>query len=419
MRVLSIIAEYNPFHAGHAFQIQQAREKSQADFVVVIMSGDFVQRGKPAIMDKYLRTRLALLGGADLVLELPVWMATASAADFARGAVSILDGLGCVDVLCFGSEKGDLDLLQEAADCFLTEPPVYKETLKSLLSQGRSFPRARKEAWETMSQKSGAFLDLPNNILGIAYLMALKQQNSSIRPLTIQRRGMFHSKELPSHAQGTADAPVFASATAIRACLLEAASGGRPLPVKSLPYEKEQQALLLREYRKGFPVAEETFWPLLKARLLDRADQAEIYADFSTELANRLKNCYFTAGSYEELASSLKTAAFTRSRIDRALLHLLLGITQKDILTFKQSEEALYARVLGFRKEQAAVLSQIRQTSRLPVLTRALMPDTLTSLAKRSYALDVYGANLYESMKCIQYPGTTPIHEYRQKLIVL
>lgn len=414
MSTVAIIAEYNPFHTGHAYQISEARRLTGADYVLVIMSGDFVQRGAPAVMDKYFRTRLALDGGADFVLELPVWMATSSSADFAEGAIAVLDALGCVDFLCFGSEAGELPLLEQAASLFLTEPASFKNALKEQLSQGRSFPKARKTAWEAATGENGDFLDLPNNILGISYLMALRKLNSPVKPVTVTRKGSFHSTGLNQE---------YASASAIRKELIQyfITFQNTGFPERIRPYLcSEQTAEWFRqEYGISYPIDTNDFWPVLKAGLLSKAGYAECFSDFPVELANRLKSCHFTCTSYNELAENLKTAAFTRSRIDRCLMHLLLDIKQEDVDLIKEAGTALYARILGFRKSSAVLMKEMSEKSRIPVLTKAMPPENLSEPAAISYGMDVCAANLYESMKCLKYPGKKPVHEYRQKIIVV
>lgn len=412
MSTVGIIAEYNPFHTGHAYQISEARRITAAKHVVVIMSGDFVQRGAPAIMDKYMRTRLALDGGADCVLELPVWMATASASDFAEGGIAILESLGCIDYLCFGSEAGNLPLLMQAASLFLEEPPEFKKVLKEQLSRGKSFPKARKSAWEAATGESGDFLDLPNNILGISYLMALKKRNSRIMPVTIARKGSFHSTELNRE---------FASASALRYRLLREAADDSAFPPSIRPYLSSDQALLQmqREYGVSYPMDMNDFWPILKTKLLTQADSAELFEDFPTELANRLKACHFTCTCYEELAEHLKTAAFTRSRIDRCLIHLLLDIYREQINILKENGSAFYARVLGFNKSHTDLLKDMTLQGRIPILTKSMPPDNLSGPAALSYAMDTRAANLYECVKSLKYPQKKPVHEYRQKIIVI
>lgn len=218
MTITAVIAEYNPFHNGHAYQLAKARELTGADYLVVIMSGDFVQRGAPAILDQHDRAELALLGGADLILQLPCHFALGSAQHFARGAVSLLTALGCVDFLCFGSEYGDTAPFLELADVLLHEPEEYRELLSGLLRNGLSFPTARAQALSAYFSDSASFSSLskeeldtflkePNNILGIEYVQALLLSQSRIRPVTIRREGSgYHEGALFTHALPSATA---------------------------------------------------------------------------------------------------------------------------------------------------------------------------------------------------------------------
>ena len=201
-KAVGIIAEYNPFHKGHEYQIQQAKEQTGANIAIILMSGDFVQRGTPAIFAKHQRTAMALLGGADIVFELPSFYACGSAEYFSSGAVSVFNALNSIDFLCFGSESGEIDTCRFLGKLLADEPKLYKEKLRSFLKQGLSFPAARKSALaEYLKEKdipfSEDFLDTPNNILGIEYCKSLAAQNSSIVPVTIKRIGSSYTDELP------------------------------------------------------------------------------------------------------------------------------------------------------------------------------------------------------------------------------
>lgn len=270
MKIIGIIAEYNPFHNGHAYQIEEIRRRTQADYIVVAMSGDFVQRGAPAIVDKYARTKMALSCGADLVIELPVLWATASAENFAAAGVALFEKIGCVDGICFGAECENLSLLSEIADILAEEPSAYRAALSSYIKEGLTFPQARAKALsesaptppKTGSALKNAFsesasltqselakiLVSPNNILAIEYLKAIRRQDSSLTPYLIKREGAgYHDTEIhdDSHIfQDDADAvrgtigavnsvlsltsasvvTPAASATAIREALAAAAS---------------------------------------------------------------------------------------------------------------------------------------------------------------------------------------------------
>ena len=199
MKTVGIIAEYNPFHTGHKYQLDQIRQKLHADYIVIAMSGDFVQRGTPALFSKHVRTRMALSCGADLVVELPVSVSTASAEGFAKGAVHLLSGLGVTDVLCFGSESTDTQLLMELARILLREPEPYRQLLTKNLKDGLSFPAARSNALTlyTHNPQLATLLSKPNTILGIEYCKAILSLKSSIHPYALQREGSgYHDTDL-------------------------------------------------------------------------------------------------------------------------------------------------------------------------------------------------------------------------------
>ena len=245
MRVCGIIAEYNPFHNGHLRQLHYVREVLKADYIVVAMSGDFVQRGEPALLEKYARARMALLSGADLVLELPVSVSTASAEGFASGGVQLLSSLGIVDTLCFGAETEDLPLLSRIACVLLREPEEYRTVLLRELSCGHSFAEAREQALrETMPEETqlSMVLSSPNNILALEYLKAVKRTGSSLQPQLLQRKGApYHSESL------TGSLP---SATAIRKMILEGPASGlhtEEIFLRLSACMPESAALILRE----------------------------------------------------------------------------------------------------------------------------------------------------------------------------
>ena len=395
MKIAAIIAEYNPFHTGHAYQIEMTKKLTGADHVIAIMSGDYVQRGAPAIMDKYERTRLALMGGIDLVIELPMRYATASSIDFAKGAIRILEGLHCVDYLCFGSEEGNLTELSLAARLFLHETDNFKKSLKDGLSKGFSYPRARKLAYEKETGKCAEFLDAPNNNLAISYLMALMEINSSINPVTVKRLGDYNS---------TATESTFASASALRYCLEHSFS----YPVKIDPYLTDQ-AFMKERFKKSYPITSEDFYPYLSGKLCFEESYSD-YLDLSPELSNRLKKNYLSAPSFDELSVSLKTSVYTKTRIDRALLHFMLDLKENEA-------DAIYARILGFKRGNN-LLKFITARAGIPILTKAL-PDTLPESLLAGYKKQVKACNLYESIKCRKFADTSIKHEYSKKLIVL
>ena len=390
MRIVGLIAEYNPFHNGHQFHIQQAKQLTQADAVIVVMSGNFVQRGTPAIMPKHLRAEAALSSGADLVLELPVYYATGTAETFAYGAISILNQLGCVDAICFGSECGDIEVLKEVSHILVKEPSPYKDGLQRYLRLGHSFPSARQEAICDMypDKDYATILEQPNNILGIEYLKVLEQTNSKITPYTISRKASaYHDVELGE---------LFSSATAIRAQLEKDSLSDIVLQVPDSCME-----IMKTSYKKRFPIHPEDFSLLLKYRLLNETKTSlTSYVDVSTELANRIYNKRNQYVSFEQFCNLLKTKEITYSRISRALLHILLNIK-------KENHHAIeYARILGFRKDKTELLTTMKQSSSIPLVTR--IADEQSE--------DIFASNLYESVITEKYK-TSFINEYEHPIV--
>lgn len=433
MKAVGIVAEYHPFHKGHAYHIKKARELSGADFVVAVMSPDFVQRGEPAIADKYCRTSMALAGGADVVLELPVRFACASAEYFAEGAVSVLNSLGCVSHLCFGCETPDLSGFQSLADFFQKEPEGYQQQLKTLLKTGHTFPKARelalkahfasfpmefpeKQQKEGASrpsehlEKSGNFQDLlpllasPNNILGLEYTKALLRLGSSIQPLPIRRIGSGY------HSLSVEDG--FCSASALRNLLekSEKKSLSAHIPPDSL-------AVLENYLSRNHLVSMEDFSPLLHYRLLAEADLTS-YLDVGAELSSRIQKLLPKYSGIRNFALLLRTKQLTEARIRRGLLHILLGITKEELLEEKGEPFAPYVRLLGFKKEAAPLLRQIQKNGSLPVITKpADAKSRLSPAALKHFEKDVYASHLYQLPGC-EKRGAAIKSEYQRSPIL-
>lgn len=411
MKTVGLITEYNPFHNGHAYHIEKAKMLTGADRVIVVMSGDFVQRGAPAVMPKHLRAKSALLSGASLIIELPVCFATGSAEYFAQGSISLLNQLGCIDSICFGSECGDLHLLKEIAQILADESIEYQTALKQALKEGASFPAARQEALNIYSNKYSEILASPNNILGIEYLKALAKIHSKMEPFTIKRIGAgYHDMNIDGQ---------FSSATAIRSDIYQLAdvnSSSESLPLTHIQTQVPSSCheLMKKNYQTRYPVKADDFSLLLKAKLLsETAGSLSHYLDMSPELANRilrLRNDYL---SFEQFCDLLKTKELTRSRISRSFIHVLLGITN-DWLTAMKAP-APYARILGFRRDHADLLGILKRTSDIPLITspaRAVLADT----AYQMLELDIYASNLYESVITDLYG--TPFHNELTKQII-
>ncbi len=399
--ITGIIAEYNPFHKGHGYQIEKVRELTGDRYVLVIMSGDFVQRGAPAIFDKYARTRMALLGGADAVLELPSCRACGSAEYFAKGAVEILDALGCVEHLCFGSESGDAAACQTLGRILAREPEEFQESLKKILKEGLSFPAARKKALTVYLENHSSensqtgilemlrLLDSPNNLLGIEYCKALSLLNSQITPVTIKREGAgYHEKEISWSMP---------SATALRRALVGTERAEASISGLLFHAQPDSVAAFTEELLSSqCPVTEDDFSLLLKYRLLLlTVEELAAFADVSLDLARRIRRELNHFASFSQFISLLKTREMTYTRISRALLHILLSITQEDM-----AEAPGYVRLLGFRKESSPLLRRLQDSSRIPIVTKAA--DYRKQIPKdqwKGFEKDLFCADLYESVK--------------------
>ena len=453
MNVIGIIAEYNPFHNGHAYQIAHVRKNLHADYIVVATSGDYVQRGEPALLDKYTRARMALSSGADVVLELPVLWSTASAELFADAGISLFEKTGCVNGICFGAESGDLALLRRIADVLADEPADLKASLKYNLKSGSTFPKAREAAllsyFSGSAGQDGALpvsaealsslLASPNNILALEYLKALRRRASSITPYLLKREGAaYHETSIRS---GASEVP--ASASAIRHTLFADAAGacGNSADRASedsadgiLRHAMPQEALaILQDYLADFPLlCADDFSSILGYLLLSSsATQLARTADSSPEFANRMQNQlpYYT--SFSSFASRLKSKEMTLTRINRILLHSILGITSSDYACGNALDKIPYLRILGFRKSAAPLLAALKASAAVPLITRSSQALKLLSPdAMRVFEHDVFAGNLYLQMRNqkggtplraarMQEHDVPPASEYQRQIIIL
>ncbi|MSS07169.1 nucleotidyltransferase [Clostridium sp. WB02_MRS01] len=391
---VGIIAEYNPFHDGHAYHIKKAKEMTQADYCIVAMSGDFVQRGGPAIYDKYTRTAMALSCGADLVIELPSVFASSSAEDFAACGIALLNNLGVVGSVCFGSECGNVEKLSGIASILATEPPVYTKELRRELKKGATFPQARNRALIScgiLNEDEASILASPNNILGIEYCKALYRQKSPMTPVTISRKGYgYHDTSLAPEG--------FSSATGIRKAIhenpdilmqMESSLIQVPDPVKQM-------------MSQGFPVFPDDFSALLNTTLLKLDCEGipfEKYADVSEELAARLLRQLPDHLPFEEKINQLKTKQYTYTRISRALLHIALGVTTQQVVLGRNAGYAPYARILGFKKTSAGLMGEIKKRGSIPLITKTADARLILSGAAWSMLRqDFYCSHIYQTI---------------------
>ncbi len=413
MKTVGIIAEYNPFHNGHEYQLKEAKKTTSADYCIVVMSGDFTQRGTPAIVDKYARCEMALQAGADLVIELPVCFATASAEYFAEGAVSILDRLH-VNTLCFGSECGDIDLLQTIANLFEEESELFKNELKHYLKSGLSYPFARSKAIGKCLKNISDdelpeienLLKCPNNTLGIEYLKAIRSRKSKMEAFTIKRKGSSYLNEELTEAS-------FSSAQAIRKHLF--AQKSPESIIKHIP--ESSVSILKNEMENGFPISINDFSTILYYQLLcHKTEGYDSFWDISSSLSNKIKKNLEHYGCYTSFSNELlKSKDLTQSRICRGLLHILLNMKETD---YSLCKEAAYARILGFRKEAQPLFSSFKEID-FPIISK--MADAEKKLDSKSLSmlqLDVFAAHLYDGIAA-EKVNRFVRNEYQQSIIII
>lgn len=357
MNIMGIICEYNPFHKGHEYQLKTHKKELKADGVVCLMSGNFVQRGAPSIFDKWERAKTAVLNGADLVLELPVVYASQSAMRFSFGAVSLLDALGCVNYLSFGSECGDLEKITKTCDLVFSEE--FKNLVSCEMKSGLSYPAARSEVLKKQFPDfDDELLSRPNNILALEYVNSLKTLKSKIKPKTIKRNFDF------------------ISASEIRDKLEK----GEDI-LSFVPYES-----------KGKPYDKNAFDNIVSYHFrCETAESLRNIADVAEGLENRfIKFANSTFGA-SELSEAVKTKRYTKTRIDRIIINSLLGIADRDTEILPQ-----YARVLAFNDTGTKIINEINKNSKIPVITKVRdwiendNADLVRMLKKDILATDIY-----------------------------
>ena len=403
MGAIGIVAEYNPFHTGHALQLARTRELLGADLpAVAVMSGSWVQQADCAIADKWTRAQLALMGGVDLVLELPTVWAVSSAESFARGAVSILNAAGVVDVLSFGSESGDIGQLGRVAACL--DGGEYPALLKEQLSRGLSFPAARQRAAEGLLGPDAAVLSRPNNTLGIEYLRALHALGSPIRPVTVKREGAGHNEAAVFSGQMSQEEAdqlfwqhnTTLSATAIRGYLTEGEWE------RMAPYLPQGGLELLRESAPELPVLARLERAILaRVRTMSAEDWGRLPDAGAAEgLPNRLERAGRTCTSMAEFFDLAKTKRYTHSRLRRLVLWAFLGLTAADV-----PGAPPYLRVLGFSARGQELLKEMKKKAALPILTKPAQAKDLPEPGRRLFQLESRCTDLYDLCRAAPRPA--------------
>lgn len=376
MKTVGLIVEYNPLHNGHVFHFQQAKKKTSADAVVAVMSGNFMQRGEPALIDKWARTEMALNMGIDLVIELPIAFATQPAEWFAFGAISALEATGVVDTLCFGSESGELTWLEDLAKVLYDEPSELKVRLQHELETGASYPSAYHRAvhawmvdhhalWGHSPDWYHQQLKQPNNTLGLHYLIALQRLKSSIRPKTILRQATCYGETKIADQ-------TMASATAIRHQLIVEQTGLSSVQ----PYMPEYTVSILQRTFSASqaPMHWEQFFPaLLHQLLISTTDDLRQYSEVSEGLEFRIKKTLSALPKHKVVSmhrflKQLKTKRYTWTKLQRTLLRILLQHHKESLSRPILQQGVPYLRVLGMSEIGRLLLRKMRKTAQVPVI---------------------------------------------------
>ena len=341
MKIAAIICEYNPFHNGHKYQVEKLKE--EYDAIVAVMSGNFVQRGSMAIRDKWTRAEMAIKNGVDLVTELPVSYAVNTAEKFAYGAVSLVDAMGVIDTLSFGSESGDVDEFYRAAEILNNEPKEVSEKIRELLAMGECFPKAREIAYEGHINQD--ILKTPNNILGVEYVRALLKLNSKVKAETIKRIGSGYNEE---EFSGN-----FSSATAIRSAIENGEDYKDAVP---------ESVIEILNSTEGF--SEENLYNLLQYKVLTGGVEfIKNINDVSEGLENKIYRAVKDSKTFLEAEEKIKSKRYTLSRIRRILVSIVLGI-EKDFYVPD------YVRVLGMNKKGQEILKEMKKVSNLDIIVK-------------------------------------------------
>ncbi|MFF2445961.1 nucleotidyltransferase [Neobacillus sp. NPDC058068] len=403
MRAVGLIVEYNPFHNGHAYHLEASKEAAKADVVIAVMSGNFLQRGEPALVSKWYRTRMALLNGVDIVFELPYRFAVQKAETFANGAVSILDAAGC-DSLCFGSESGDLSAFYQTIDFLEEQHTRFDHHIKRFMDTGVSYPKAVSLSFRQLPD-SERYLDLakPNNILGFQYIKAINQQKSPIRPLTVARKNAdYHDEDFSSET--------IASATSIRKAIFSNEDGKSEID----QYVPEPTKQLLQQYLHDYHVFHqwENYWSLLQFRLIHSSpdELREIY-EVEEGLEHRLLAAALVSNNFQEFMQKIKTKRYTWTRLQRLCVHILTN-TKKAEMAGK-IEKASYLRLLGMTTIGKAYLNMRKKDFSLPLVSK------LSSFKEKEIIFDVKAARVYSLGIPNQFKSDLIRQEYKQPPIFI
>lgn len=369
MNLLGLIVEYNPFHNGHMYHLAESKKIANATHTIAVMSGNFMQRGTPALLDKFTRAEIAVRNGVDLVVELPTLYACQSAEIFAHGGITLLNSLNCVDSICFGSEIGNIEILYLISKILIEEPSEFKNTLKEYLNEGLPFPKSRSSAlfdyiiqnnlFNISKEELTQILNSPNNILGIEYIKSLLKLNSSIKPYTINRIDSgYNSLNIDN---------TICSASAIRNALKNNCN------LSDIHYTipKYTYDIINEVVKNGFnPVFDNDFYQILSSIILRDKNNLTDYFEVNEGIENKIYNSIFKCKNLEELKNEIKSKRYTMTKVSRTLNNIMLGIKKQDISKTKDLDCIPYLRVLAFNNKGCEILKQIKKNSEIEIITK-------------------------------------------------
>ena len=382
MNVTAIISEYNPFHNGHKYNLEMSKKLCQSDYTITIMSGSFLQRGEPALFDKWSRAKMAVMNGVDLVIELPVLYSCQPAENFAFGAIKILNSLRLVDKLFFGSESGNVEELIKISHILIDEPEEFKTQIKEKISQGTSYPKA---LGDTLKNIAGYDFAFSNNILGIEYIKSILSTKSHIKPITTKRIANDYCEKQITGS--------ISSATAIRE---EIRKNGLTEKVNESVPKNSYDAIKENVKIERGPIFLEDFSDLILYQLRKFSIMDLNNIPYIKEgLEYRLKKQANDAKCLDDLINSIKTKRYTRTYIQRILCHILLGITHEDILVSKEIDSPVYIRVLAFNKKGRELLKELNRTSQYPLIVKTADFESNSKFQNRMFELDVLSTDIY------------------------
>ncbi|BDH61031.1 UPF0348 protein YlbM [Lysinibacillus sp. PLM2] len=400
MQAVGVVVEYNPFHNGHFYHIEQSKKQTGADVVIAVMSGHFLQRGEPALVDKWHRTKMALQNGVDIVIELPYIFSTAKAELFAKGAIQLLSAMKCQS-FAFGSEEGNIEPFHNTYTLLQDYRQEYNELIKYFVSKGLSYPKSLYEAYEQLKQKQyRLYIDLsqPNNILGYHYIEAVYTLKSTIKPVTIQRVKAGYHESINSNTN-------IASATGIRKEIFEK---GSIVDIKN--YVPQATFLHLQDWLKQHNqfVQWESFWPLLRfsiTRYLP-SDLTQ-FADVSEGIEFALIKYAKKSDSFSEFMNHIKSKRYTWTRLQRMLTHIFTGITKEQL---HRIDSPTYIRLLGMSEKGQRYLGEVKKDLDLPLISRvASVNDEVLKIDLRATEIYSQGVQLFSKKKIDEDFQTPPI----------